>query len=133
MQPKMSEVWGDPADPTTWIKIESDVNGDGMSVSHFGYRLHDYTKDEILGKRFVRIHPPPARDDDPTPIDADWIVACGGAWNSDDECVFCGFVVSPESKWWIETTDGDRIGVVTRGQFRRAADLLGVTLNESDR
>lgn len=72
---------------------------------------------------------------DNTPIDAEWIVACGGVFDghglyrfpTDRDPPACA---ANESIRWTVASYRGSIQVVTRGEFRRASELLRITFKE---
>lgn len=76
-----------------------------------------------------------ARLYDETPIDVAWLVACGGDFG-DGVALFgdgdAWIYMSRSKTWWLER---ELVGIAkairTRGEFRRAAELLGIEINKA--
>lgn len=67
---------------------------------------------------------------DPTPITSEWLEACGGTI-SERQCAFPGGGWATGHKcgsWELEDMGASNVIVRTRGEFRRAAELLGIEL-----
>ena len=69
---------------------------------------------------------------DETPIDAAWVEACGGSNNGHGTYGFGGWdwVEQKSIGEWKVGGGAGRIFVRTRGEFLRAAELLGIQLKE---
>jgi len=72
---------------------------------------------------------------DETPITGEWLEACGGEWNGDEYIFQDCFALAMEcgEEWTLTQMAGDRRGsnvARNRGEFRRAAELLGISLKD---